>query len=89
MKQARITGRFDRDYRQSVKRGKKIEKLDDVMMLLINEEPLPPKLKDHALSGTMSGYRDCHIESDWILIYRVDDDAIVFERTGTHSDIFK
>ena len=41
------------------------------------------------VSGTMSGYRDCHIESDWILIYRVDDDAIVFERTGTLSDIFK
>ncbi len=89
MKQARTTGQFDRDYSHIIKRGKKIEKLDDVMMLLINEKPLPKRNRDHALKGDFKGLRDCHIEPDWLLIYKVDGDVITFERTGTHSDIFR
>ena len=89
MRQARTTGQFDHDYSHIIKRGKKIEKLDDVMMLLINEKPLPQRNRDHALKGDFKGFRDCHIESDWLLIYKVDGDVITFERTGTHSDIFR
>jgi mRNA interferase YafQ len=89
MRQARTTGQFEREYSHMVKWGKKIEKLDAVMMLLINEEPLPQRNRDHALTGNFKGYRDCHIEPDWLLIYKVDGDAIIFERTGTHSDIFR
>jgi mRNA interferase YafQ len=89
MRQARTTGQFEREYSHMVKRGKKIEKLDAVMMLLINEDPLPLRNRDHALTGNFKGYRDCHIEPDWLLIYKVDGDAIIFERTGTHSDIFR
>ena len=59
------------------------------MMLLINEKPLPQRNRDHALKGDFKGFRDCHIESDWLLIYKVDGDVITFERTGTHSDIFR
>jgi len=89
MRQARTTGQFDRDYSHVVKRGKKIEKLDSVMMKLINEEPLPPRNREHALKGNFKGFRDCHIEPDWLLIYKVEGDVITFERTGTHSDIFR
>jgi len=89
MRQARTTGQFDRDYSHIIKRGKKIEKLDDVMMLLINDRPLPQRNRDHALKGDLKGFRDCHIEPDWLLIYKVDGDVITFERTGTHSDIFR
>lgn len=89
MRQARTTGQFDRDYSQMVKRGKDVLKLDTVMLSLLKAEPLPQRYKDHALKGTFKGRRDCHIEPDWLLIYQIDADTIVFERTGTHSDIFK
>lgn len=90
MRQARTTGLFDRDYSHMVKRGKKIEKFDTIMMLLINEESLPQRNRDHAfLTGNFKGYRDCHIEPDWLRIYKVDGGTITFEHTGTHSDIFK
>ena len=89
MRQAQTTGQFDRDYSNVVKRGKKIDKLDSVMMKLINEEPLPPRNREHALKGNFKGFRDCHIEPDWLLIYKVEGDVITFERTGTHSDIFR
>lgn len=89
MRQVRTTGQFDRDYAQTVKRGKKIEKLDDVMMMLVTGQSLPPKYRDHALKSDFKGFRDCHIEPDWLLIYKIDADVITFARTGTHSDIFK
>lgn len=89
MRQARTTGQFDREYSFMVKRGKKIEKLDDVMMLLINEEILPSRYRDHSLKGNFKSFRDCHIEPDWLLIYKIDGDSVIFERTGTHSDIFR
>lgn len=89
MRQARTTGQFDREYLLMVKRGKKIEKLDAIMLMLIQAEPLPPRHRDHALKGNLTGCRDCHIEPDWLLIYKLDEDAIIFERTGTHSDIFR
>ncbi len=89
MRQVRTTGQFERDYAQTVKRGKKVEKLDDVMMMLVTGQSLPPKYRDHALKGDFKGFRDCHIEPDWLLIYKVDADVITFARTGTHSDIFK
>ena len=71
------------------KRGKDMAKLRTVLSLLINAEPLPAALKDHPLTGDWSGYRDCHIEPDWLLIYKVDGDALMLERTGTHSDLFR
>ena len=60
------------------------------MQLLLNEEKLPPKNRDHSLTGNYTDRRECHIEPDWLLIYKLDsDDTIIFERTGTHSDLFK
>ena len=89
MRNARTTGQFDRDYLLMVKRGKKIEKLDAAMMLSLQTEPLPTRYRDHALRGGFTGCHDCHVEPDWLLIYRLESDTVTFIRTGTHSDIFK
>ena len=73
------------------KRGMEMGKLRAVLETLIEGQPLPPGLKDHPLRGNFAGSRDCHIESDWVLIYTLTEkDAHVrFERTGTHSDLFR
>ncbi len=77
------------------KRHKDMEKIQVVIGLLANDEDLPPTLCDHALSGNWDGFRDCHIEPDWVLIYRKEDDEslelhdLTLGRTGTHSDLFK
>ena len=89
MKQARTTGQFSRDYLRMAKRGKKVEKLDAAMTLLLQAEPLPSRYRDHALKGDFAGCRDCHIEPDWLLIYKADSETVTFIRTGTHSDIFR
>lgn len=59
--------------------------------MLINGKELPPKYNDHALKGNFRNYRDCHIQNDWVLIYRIYKDELILElsRTGTHSDLFK
>lgn len=63
-------------------------KLKAVLLLLIEDSPLPPRLKDHPLRSNWAGYRDLHIEPDWLLIYRVTETELLLARTGTHSDLF-
>ncbi|MES2345730.1 MAG: type II toxin-antitoxin system YafQ family toxin [Chlamydiota bacterium] len=63
--------------------------LKDIMLKLIYEEPLDSKHKDHKLTGNYRSHRECHIEPDWLLIYRITTKDIFFERLGTHSDLFK
>jgi mRNA interferase YafQ len=65
-----------------------MSKLREVILLIIEGTPLLPRYKDHPLSGNWSYFRDCHIELDWILIYKVEGDALHLVRTGTHSDLF-
>jgi len=79
---------FKKDVVKSIKRGKDIKKLEKVIELLSENIKLPAKYKDHALVSNYKGRRDCHIEPDWLLIYKKDGDDIFFERTGTHSDLF-
>ncbi len=55
---------------------------------LINLEPLDIRYRDHKLTGNFKDHRECHLEPDWLLIYKIDDEKIVFERTGSHSDLF-
>jgi mRNA interferase YafQ len=83
------TKQFERDIRLSIKRGKNLDKLKEVMRLLLNEEKLLPKYRDHNLTGNYAHRRECHLEPDWLLIYKLESDAIIFERTGTHSDLFR
>ena len=86
----KTTKQFEGDYRLMLKRGKGIEKLKTVIRQLVNQQPLESRYHDHALTGNLRGRRDCHIEPDWILIYRIDRDLyeIIFVRTGSHADLF-
>ena len=81
--------RFERDLKRVIKRGKDSAKLKDLVKKLIQQEPLDAKYTNHPLKGNYKGCYDCHIEPDWILIYRIDSDTIQFIRTGSHSDLFK
>ncbi len=85
-----ITTQFKKDYKQAVKRGCDIPKLKKVISMLADGEQLPQKYSDHALKGIFSGYRECHIEPDWLLIYKILEDVLVLSlyRTGSHSDLF-
>ena len=84
------TAQFRKDYKLAIKRGLKIDLLEDVVTALAMGEALPEKHKDHALSGNWVGHRECHILPDWLLVYRMEDDVLVLTltRTGTHSDLF-
>lgn len=84
------TAQFKKDYKLALKRHLDIELLDDIIRSLSSGESLPQKNKDHALTGGWVGHRECHIQPDWLLIYRIDDDVLVLTltRTGTHSDLF-
>ena len=84
------TAQFKKDYKLVIKRGLKIDLLEDVVAALAMGETLPEKNKDHALSGNWAGHRECHILPDWLLVYRMEDDVLVLTltRTGTHSDLF-
>lgn len=84
------TSQFKKDYKLAMKRHLKIELLDEVIRLLARGEKLPDKYKDHSLTGNWVGHRECHVQPDWLLVYRVEDDVLVLtlSRTGSHSDLF-
>ncbi|MDY2636831.1 MAG: type II toxin-antitoxin system YafQ family toxin [Phascolarctobacterium sp.] len=86
----KVTSRFKKDYKAAIKRGLDISLLEAIIEKLANQEPLPPENRDHQLSGNWANFRECHILSDWLLVYRVEHDVLVLTlaRTGTHSDIF-
>jgi mRNA interferase YafQ len=89
MKPVIQTSQFKKDIRRLKKRAKDLEKLGDVVRLLAADEPLEEKHRDHALIGKWVGSRDCHVEPDWILIYRNESESLYLERSGSHSDLFK
>ena len=86
----KLTSQFRKDYKLALKRGLKINLLEDVVAALSMGEPLTEKNKDHALTGNWAGHRECHILPDWLLVYRIEDNVLVLTlaRTGTHSDLF-
>jgi mRNA interferase YafQ len=88
--QIEMTSRFKKDYKLSIKRGCNPELLKEVINILANGEPLPEKYRDHELSGNWSGYRECHVQPDWLLIYKIRSSILVLmlARTGTHNDLF-
>ena len=88
MRQPDYSGQFRRDVRQTQKRGKNLDKLKTLMSLLIDGQQLPSSCRDHPLKGGWHGFRDAHIEPDWLLIYKIDGDTVRFERTGRHADLF-
>ncbi len=79
---------FRRDVKLAQRRGKELGKLRQVILLLAEGRPLPPRYKDHPLSGEWKHYRDCHLEPDWLLVYKIEGNDLYLVRTGTHSDLF-
>lgn len=84
------TSQFKKDVRRKRKQGADLGKLDEVILRLRKGEKLPAALRDHELQGVYKGNRECHIEPDWLLIYRIDEEAVILTtvRTGSHSDLF-
>jgi len=87
----RYSVRFKKDYKTIKKRGYDIRLFEEVLNILLTEQPIPPKYLDHALKGNYKGYRELHITPDWLLIYKMEGRELILEltRTGTHSDLFK
>lgn len=86
-----FTGQYLKDLKLARKRNFDEQKLNDVILMLIQENVLPPKYKDHLLLGNYKGFRECHILPDWLLIYSIDNSLKILRlvRTGTHSDLFR
>ena len=84
------TNQFKKDYKRAMKRGWDISLLDDCIRTLAAGEELAPKFRDHSLTGNWSGYRECHVLPDWLLVYRLENDELILilTRTGTYSDLF-
>jgi mRNA interferase YafQ len=83
------SNRFKRDFKLAVKRQQNLDKLSEVIGLLANDESLPERCNPHRLKGNYVGYWECHIEPDWLLIYKFDDQFLELAAMGSHSDLFK
>lgn len=88
MRSIRRDTQFKRDVKRIRKRGNDIEKLKNIIHCLVNAEKPPPGNKDHPLKGTLKDCRECHIEPDWLLIYRIEGSELCLVRTGSHADLF-
>lgn len=84
------TTNFRKEYKLAKRRGMDIDLLDSVIQMLLEEKPLASKFHDHSLHGNYEGFRECHLNPDWLLIYRIESDKaiLVASHTGTHSDLF-
>lgn len=85
-----LSNRFKKDLKLAAKRGYDLDLLDAVVTNLAERRPLAEKYRDHELTGNYSGFRECHIQPDWLLVYRVEANELILflSRTGTHSDLF-
>ena len=85
-----LSNRFKKDYTLLIRRGYDISKLDNVVLLLLNQTPIEPRHHDHPLKGKWNGYRGCHVADDWVIVYKVDNDRLklMLTRTGTHVDVY-
>lgn len=88
MLDVRYSTKFKRDFKVCAKRGYNLKRLQNVIDILRVPDSLPPKNRDHNLTGNYAGYRECHVEPDWLLIYLQTETELLLYRTGTHSDLF-
>lgn len=86
-----LSNRFKKDLKLAQRRGLDLRLLKGVVDLLAQEKPLPESNKDHALTGKYAAFRECYIKPDWLLIYRVEEEALALMlfRTGSHADLFR
>ncbi len=91
MLKVRYSAAFKKDFKVILKRGCDINVFEEAVEYLRQEEPLPEKYKDHPLAGNYGGHRSCHLNPDWLLIYRIERHIVTLTltRTGTHSDLYK
>lgn len=89
MLKLKTTTRFEKDYKKARKSGRDLSRLKRVMAWIANEDSLPPELRDHKLIGSYQGRRECHLAGDWLLVYKTEGDCVIFERTGSHSELLK
>jgi mRNA interferase YafQ len=89
MAQAVYLNRFEKDVKRMQKRGKDMNKFKEVVLKLLAGEVLEQRYRDHLLVGNFANRRECHLEPDWLLIYRFEDEKVIFERTGSHADLFE
>ena len=85
-----LSNRFKKDLKLAAKRGYNLDLLENVVDTLARGEKLTEKFRDHELIGNYSGFRECHIQPDWLLVYRIENSELILflSRTGTHSDLF-
>ena len=89
MRSIRRDTQFRRDIKRLKKRHKDFEKLKEIIQMLVEAKKLPAHNRDHSLKGILKDCRECHIEPDWLLIYRVDGSELCLVRTGSHADLFE
>lgn len=82
------TTKFRKDVKRMRRRGANIKRLEAVVLRLVVQEALPEQLRDHALTGNWQGFRECHLQPDWLLIYRVEGDELQLARTGSYAELF-
>ena len=83
----RTTTAFERDLRRVNKQGKDLDKLEAIVNTLQDREQLPARCRPHPLRGIWAGHWDCHVEPDWLLLYRVTNEALILVRPGSHADL--
>ncbi len=83
------TKQFQKDYKKLLKSGRDMSRIKQVMTCIANEQPLDPSLCDHKLIGNYKGRRECHLAGDWLLIYKLEKNKVIFERTGSYSELLK
>jgi mRNA interferase YafQ len=88
MRALRTTKQFERDLRRAKRRGKTLDKLWEIVELLVRGEPLPSRCRRHRLSGQWNRLWECHVEPDWLLIWDETEQTLTLVRTGTHADLF-
>jgi mRNA interferase YafQ len=79
---------FKKDFKRVIKQGKKPEELEAIFNILVDGKPIPPKHKDHPLTGDYNGYQELHIKPDWLLIYKIEGETLILVRTGSHPELF-
>lgn len=83
------SSQYKKDFERAIRQGKKLALLENVLRLLLNRQKLPLQYRDHKLSSSYKDFRECHIQPDWLLIYRIEGDVLFLARLGSHSELFK
>lgn len=85
----RQSNRFRRDIKRLLRQGMNLAKLESVIATIVAQEPLDVRFRDHALVGNWNGFRECHIQPDWLLVYRIEGNELQLARTGSHAELFE